>query len=112
MYPAASKPVMFNLPSSSRIGSTVLFRRTSSHDVSFDDSCDALRIFGLAEGQSPPFGAYPLGAFGSARTSNGRFAAGWAFRALARGMTVDAESESVPCYGTQLREIDAYHDLT
>lgn len=94
MYPAASKPVIFNRPSNSRIGSTVLLRRTSSHDVSFDDSRDALRILGLSEGQSPPVGVYPLGAFGSARACTSTFAERWAFRALARGTMVDAAEKS------------------
>ena len=67
------------------MGSTVFFRRTSSHDVSFRDRPDALRIVGLSEGQSPPFGAYPLGAFTAILA---------AFRASSRGTVADAVQNS------------------
>lgn len=47
---------MFNLPSKSRKGVTVLFRRSSSHDVSFGDRLVALRTVGRFEGQLSPVG--------------------------------------------------------
>ena len=67
MYASASNPVMFILPSKSRMGPTVLPRLSSSHEVSLGDSFDAVRMTGLVEGQSSPAGEYPSGAFGRAR---------------------------------------------
>lgn len=67
MYASASNPEMFILPSKSRMGPTVLPRLKSSHEVSSGDSFDAVRMTGLVEGQSPPAGEYPSGAFGRAR---------------------------------------------
>lgn len=52
------------------MGSTVFLRRISNHDVSFSERPVALRTVGRVEGHPAPFGMYPLGAFGKARTSS------------------------------------------
>jgi hypothetical protein len=56
MYDAASKFPKSNRAKKSRIGSTVLLRRTCNQDVSFGDSLAALRIVGLLAGQSSASG--------------------------------------------------------
>jgi hypothetical protein len=56
MYDAASKFPKSNRAKKSRIGSTVLLRRTCNQDVSFGDSLAALLIVGLLAGQSSASG--------------------------------------------------------
>ena len=56
MYEAALKFPKSNRPKKSRIGPTVLLRRTRSQEVSFGESLEALRIVGLFEGQSSAAG--------------------------------------------------------
>lgn len=52
MYWSVFKPVMFIRERKSRIGWIVAFLRTSNHAVSLGDRLRALRIVGVAEGQS------------------------------------------------------------
>lgn len=56
MYESVSKPLIFILDSRSFIGSTVAFRRASSHCVSFWDNVPPVRMVGVAEGQSTVWG--------------------------------------------------------
>ena len=66
----------------------MLFRRASSHDVSFGDRPEASRIDGLFGGQAPAVGVYPFGAFGKARISRSTSAsAAETSRDESRGLT-------------------------
>ena len=56
MYESPLKFPKSNRPKKSRIGFTVLLRRTCNQEVSFGESLEALRIVGLLEGQSPAAG--------------------------------------------------------
>ena len=104
MYVLASNPVMFTRVNHSIMGSTVTFRLTCSHAVSFGDNEFASLIVGLVSGQVTTAGAYPPdGEFGKARFASYNVAASVssakALGDASRGSTIEPAAKiSVVCY--------------